>query len=131
LLQRRDRTNFRDHTSDEATFGCFKQGQGAVQITVHLPQSSPCAGQTLGRLPQRSMLGQFLGSLQAVRCGRNVVLLAREVAEAEMQVRDSGQHRTLVQSEPQPTLANPPGLGKATACFPELPPSNAALTASV
>ena len=80
-LQRRDRTNLGDGTSDIEPFGLVEQGGRPVQVTVNLPESSAGTGKPVGRLAQRSMLAQLLASSQMVRRGFNVVLLAEEVAE--------------------------------------------------
>ena len=92
-LQRGDGANLRDDTSDVEPFGLVEQVERAVQITVNLPESSAGTGQPIGRLAQRSMLGQLLALSQVVRRGLNVVLLAEQVAQPQVQVRDSGQRR--------------------------------------
>ena len=80
------------------------QVQRPAQITVFPMESSAGTGQPIGRLAQRSMLAQFLALSQVVRRGLNVVLLAQEVAQPKVQVRDS-----------RATLDGCPGRATATA----------------
>ena len=89
-LQRGYGASLRDDTSGIESFGLVEQVERPVKITVNLPESSLGTGEPDGVWRSGACLLRLLALSHVVRRGLTVVLLAEEVTQPKVQVRESG-----------------------------------------
>ena len=113
--QRRDRPHVRGEVTRVHALGLVEQVEGAVQISLGVPDSRHRDPPAIRVLRQPGVLAQLLGAQQVPGGGRQVVALASDLAHPHVHVRRSPQHRpVLVGGESQRLLVGAQRLTQAT-----------------